>query len=142
MVKGRLSLHHNNYIIITSIVCRVFLEETVLLVHLEREDRRETVACVVHQEIPVTQVCREREEKLVRRERLVWTESLEIRGQPDPRERLDRRGRGVPGESPGHRDKEANKDCRDRLELREITEILDFLDPLASQDLLAPLEIL
>lgn len=72
----------------------------------------------------------------------MWTESLEIRGQPDPQERLDHRGRGVPGESLGRRDKEANKDCRDRLDLGEITEILDFRDPLASQDLLAPLEIL
>lgn len=51
------------YIVTNHIVCRVFPEETVLLVHLEREDRRETVACVVRQEIPVTQVYPEREEK-------------------------------------------------------------------------------
>jgi hypothetical protein len=43
----------------------------VLLVHLEREDRRVIVVYVVHQEIPEIQVCPEREEKLVHLERLV-----------------------------------------------------------------------
>ena len=69
-------------------------------------------------------------------------ESLAIRGQPDPLEQLDHRERGVPGESLGRKDDEANKDCRVRPELLEIMEILDSLDPLASLDLLAHLETL
>lgn len=40
----------------------------VLLVHLEREDRREIVVYVVPQEIPVILVCQEHEVKLVRLE--------------------------------------------------------------------------
>lgn len=65
-----------------------------------------------------------------------------IRGQPDPLEQLDHKERGVPGESLGRKDNEANKDYRVHPELLEIMEILDFLDPLASLDLLAHLETL
>jgi len=49
----------------------VFLEETVLLEHLEREDRRETVVYEGHRETQVTPVCPEHEVKLVHQERLV-----------------------------------------------------------------------